>query len=225
MSNAGDDDRRNVIFKGAGCRAREEVLAITRLAEAMRLASFRAYLDSAVDLMPALLPAVSISVGVSLSEALQRLRPSAAWPSCAGRNVAPAARRLPSFAALGRRWSMNVSTSDVDAHPSRIGAAIISDGAFLDWAEIAATGRWLEIALRSDAFKLATHEGAARLKLPGRLPDLVLSTCPGRPLDDVVDHALLRGRGLVIDTASGFGSETVLHFRVDATPVRFPWRA
>ncbi|MGP7795631.1 hypothetical protein [Sphingomonas sp. CLY1604] len=225
MADAAGDDGRRAIFREAGRRARDEAVTISRMAEAMRLASFRSYIASAVDMMPAILPDVTASIGLSLAEAVQRLRPTAAWPACAGRNVeASTPRPLPSFVALGRRWSATTAAGNVHAHPSRIGSALLADGALTDWVEIVACGRWLEVAMRSDAFELATHEGAARLKLEGRLPEVVLATCAGRRLDEVVDLPLLRGRSLLIDTAGVSAADTVLRLRVGGASVAFPWR-
>ncbi|WP_210357326.1 hypothetical protein [Sphingomonas beigongshangi] len=225
MTNVCDGDGREAIFKEAGRRAREEVRAITRMAEAMRLTSFRAYLASVIDIMPTILPDMSSSVGLPLTESLQRLRPYAHWPTYAGRNVAPPTpKRLPLFATLGRRITATTDVSDVYAHPLRIGTALLSDGALTDWVEIIASGRWLEISMRSDAFALATHEGTAQLKLPGLVPEVLLSTCAGQPLNDVVDHPLLRDRSVVIDSARLVGSQTVLQFRLGGSPVAFPWR-
>lgn len=225
MTDECDDDSRRTIFKEAGRRAREEERSIARMAEAMRLASFRAYLASAVDMMPTILPDVATLAGIGASDALQRLRPCASWSGCAGRNFAMAAqKRLPSFATLGRRFSATPA-GDAYAHLARVGTALLSDGALADWIEIVASGQWLEITMRSKAFELATFEGMARLKVEGRLPDVLLSTCAGRRLEDVVDHPLLRDRSLVIDSAWLMGSGTVLQFRIGGSRVAFPWRA
>lgn len=229
MPGEGEDGAKDDIFKEAGRRARAEDLSIRRMAEAMRLVSFRDYLASAVDRMPTILPAISASVGITLPEVLQRLRPTPTWPACAGRRSMPSiAKPLPSFVTLGRRWTATTGPADVYAHPMRIGRALLSDGAFdgafANRVEVAVSGRWLEIAMRGAVFELATHEGSARLKLKGRLPELVLSSCVGRRLDTVVDLALLRDRGLIIESAGIVGTRTVLHFHVDGELVEFPWR-
>ncbi|NYD89214.1 hypothetical protein [Sphingomonas melonis] len=225
MADEVDHDRRDIIFKEAGRRAREENLTITRMVEAMRLASFRDYLASVVDLMPTILPSVAESVGLTLPETFQRLRPSAAWPACTGRSVAaPVRKRLPSFAIMGRRWSATLSSNDIHAESPRIGAALLPEAAPTDRIEIVPMGRWLEIVYRKDAFELTTREGAAQLRLEGRLPEVIQSTCVGRRLDEVVDLALLRDQGLVIESVRVLSPYTLLQMRVQGSAVAFPWR-
>lgn len=66
----------------------------------------------------------------------------------------------------------------------------------------------------------------AFLVLPGVLPDAVVTSLVGRPLEDAVDHPALRGRKYVVETGciDGLFGNTVLRFRPGLVQVELPWR-
>ncbi|AGH50180.1 hypothetical protein G432_12295 [Sphingomonas sp. MM-1] len=190
-------------------RACDEALVIDRLVETLRLASFRSFLASTVVSMSAIVPSVLDMVGSDVPSALQRIRPGHLWPRSTSR-----AGRSPASSALGRKdlvW------------PMRIGDAVMADG-ILAWVEAAILGSSLDIVLRAGGVELATYAGVARLQVDDRLPDTVLSACEGRPLDQIVDHPLLRGRGYVVDGAYQARDASVLTFDVGRRSLEMPWR-
>ena len=56
------------------------------------------------------------------------------------------------------------------------------------------------------------------------MPATVVAALPGRPLSDVLDHALLQGRGFVISNAAQAGGGSSLAFDVGRLPLDVPWR-
>lgn len=217
--------------KDAGRRARDEALMLDRLVECMRLASFRNYLGATVHSMSAIVPDVLATVpdvlataGSDVTSALQRIRPGHLWPM----STAPKATTS-KMAQASRRGYPIRTIGDARAttyrSPSRAGDAVIADGAPGEWVEVAIVGDSLEVVLRSDGSELSTHAGFAHLRLAGSLPDTVLAACEGRPLDDVVDHPLLRGRGYVVARSSKLASASTLQFEVGRVALEMPWRA
>jgi len=221
------DDGTDAVFREAGRRAREDILTIDRLATSMRLAAFRGYLTDAVRSMSALVPELLAAAGTDVRSALQRLRPSRGWPGCAGRSdhAAAAYRVRPVVRAFGRKsWPQVAPRFDIHALPMRVGDAIVTDGALADWVEVAVAGTCLDVTSRSDAYELSTAGGMARIRFPGELPEIVAATALRRPLDDLVDHPLVRGRGFVAGKVSCGSGETILEFKVGLLPLETPWR-
>lgn len=220
-------DEDMIAFGRAGRRAREDILTIDRLASAMRLAAFRSYLTDALRSMSVLVPDMLASGGTDVQAALQRMRPSRGWPGCAGLpDYAAASFRVrPRIRAFGgKTWSSTATRFDVDVLPLRVGDAVMIDGALADWVEVAVAGRCLDVTLRGDACALSTAAGMARIRIPGELPDTVAAAAVRRPLDDLLDHPLLRGRGFVARNVSCLSGETTVEFEVGLLPLETPWR-
>ncbi len=227
MTSESIRDEETIAFGQAGRRAREDILTIDRLASAMRLAAFRNYLTDALRSMSALVPDMLTSGGTDVQAALQRMRPSRGWPGCAGRpdHAAASFRVRPTTKAFGcRTWSPAAPRFDVEALPLRVGDAVILDGALADWVEVAVAGRCLDVTLRGNACALSTAAGMAKIRMPGELPHTVAAAAVHRPLDDLLDHPLLRGRGFVARNVSCLSGETTVEFEVGLLPLETPWR-
>lgn len=216
--DGGDRDRNP--FHLAGVRAREEMQTIDRLSDSMRLASFRDYLEVAVQSMSTPVPEVLAMVGSNLASALHSLRPSQAWPSLAGRDRKPIPLmqwRIPMFGGRGRR--PRGQQSDAYALPYRIGDAIVSDGALADWVQVAVSGPSLEVIIRGESFELSTVAGRARVLLKVQMPATALSACVGRRLDSLVAHPLFVDRDYVVTGVEHVDGSTAIEFDVGQVSV------
>ncbi len=89
----------------------------------------------------------------------------------------------------------------------------------------------LEVGVRlfGGLVRLRTDGDLAMLVTPVRFPDVVRAAVEGRPVEDVFDHPVLRGRGYVVSSArdvacfdDGVPSWQV-EFRAERTPWRVPW--
>ncbi len=203
--------------------ARREADLVEGLAAELRLASFRRYLQATVDGMSSLVPDVLALAGFDATRALDCVRPGHLWPGRVARRPqagsAAAARRAVKAKSLGR--------TPATAWPliARAGDAVIAEGLFGPWIEAAIVERSLEVVLRSEGFELSTRGGVADLRFAGRLPESVVALCPGRLLDEIVDHPLLRGRGYVVARAASHGDRFSVSFDVGRTGLVPPWAA
>lgn len=202
----------------AGKRAREEAAMLDRMLEQLRLASFRSYLAATVVSMSVLVPEVLELAKSGVVDAMQRLRPGHMWPSVTARE-----------AEYGRTGTATNRMVKAGRHLSRrpaplIGDAIISEGVFGPVVEVRVFGGSLDIVLRGDGFWLSTMDGVGYLMVHQALPATVVAALPGRPLSDVLDHALLQGRGFVISNAAQAGGGSSLAFDVGRLPLDVPWR-
>jgi hypothetical protein len=223
-SNRSDDDETDRSpFYFAGLRAREEMLTINRLADLLQLAAFRSYLAAAVTSMSAPVPDVLAMIDSDLPSALRRVRPTRAWPSCAGFDKKP--MPLPNHRQRSRRSGLRPgrSRTDVYALPLRVGDAIIRDGGLTEWVEVAVAGMSMDIAIRVGSFELSTAAGMARIILPAGLPDTVIAACVGYRVDRVIDHPLLNGRRYVVTSAFQTDDEVTIEFDVGLIPITTPW--
>lgn len=94
-----------------------------------------------------------------------------------------------------------------------------------DWADLEIVKHSLELEGQIGMVKFETLFGTLRLRLDGRLPETLAMACVGRPVEDVIDHASLRGRGWrvteVDDSASPLAQTLVV--ATGSTPYRAPW--
>jgi hypothetical protein len=198
---------REGVMLAAARRACEEARVLNRMVENMRLTSFRTYLAATVNSMSSIVPDV-LSVGRSdVGAALQRIRPGHLWPE----------NTRPRSALRGSMSSYYNQALDTPL----IGDAVILDG-LKDWIEAVIYGGSLEVLLRGPAYTLSTRTGTARMKLEA-IPHTAVGSCVGRAIEEVVDHALLRGRGFVVEKAARVGTSTVVSFEVGTRPLEMPW--
>lgn len=89
----------------------------------------------------------------------------------------------------------------------------------------------LEVGVRlfGGLVRLRTDGDLAMLVTPVRFPDVVRAAVGGRPVEDVFDHPVLRGRGYVVSSARDVACSDdavpswQLEFRAQRTPWRVPW--
>lgn len=72
---------------------------------------------------------------------------------------------------------------------------------------------------------LQTDGYRARLHLPSPMPDTLLAALPGRPLEQLVSHPVLDGRGYVVERISEgeHGDGPVVGFATGLLPLELPW--
>lgn len=210
----------------ASRRARDEMNSIERLLTEMRLASFRSYLSSVTTSMSVLVPSTLDHLGINLDTALQRLRPTRAWPYGAERSDRAFESRTRSASGRARPpvWPTGDPHIDIYLLPLRMGTATLSGAGLSDWVELVNSGRCLDVMVRGARFELTTAGSAARLKLAGRMPETMRSASEGRVLADIVDHPIFRGRPYRVRQATCCGKSTALEFEVGCMPVEMPWR-
>lgn len=204
-----DDVRRREDAGRAACR---ELTTIDGLVDNLRLASFRAFLCATVRTMSAIVPDVLEVGGCDQTSALQRIRPAHSWPQ----STQPSGTGGP---ALFIRTNPKARSN---ASAPRYGAAVIADGP-KEWIEAAIIGCSFDVLYRSFGLEFSTRDGLGRLRL-GTLPEAILAACPGRTLDAVVDHPMLRGRGFLITRTWQHPSGSMLEFDVGRAPLLLPWR-
>ena len=88
-------------------------------------------------------------------------------------------------------------------------------------------GHSLEIAGALGAVRLATSHGVLRLGYDGLLPETLRIAAIGRPIGDVIDHPVLRGRRWIVEAIEpAAGSRGwVFVVRTGTKPFRMPWAA
>ncbi|WP_171009324.1 hypothetical protein [Sphingomonas sp. 2SG] len=209
-------------FQEAGRVARAQMHAVDLLVGEMRLAAFREYLNAAIVSTSVLAPSMLASARSDVSAALWAIRPCRGWLAAAGM---PPIRLMPRIRLFGRAGRPTAALRlDMPAPPMRLGGAVVSAGELNDRLEVTVAGRSLDVTLRGEGFELSTASDHARISVAGRLPDTCVAASPGRSLDDVVDHPLLRGQGYVVMAATHRGGDTVFDFEVGLLPIQMPWR-
>lgn len=83
-----------------------------------------------------------------------------------------------------------------------VAASLTDDCHFYDFtlyggglARVKVVGHSLEVAVVLGAVRLETRFGILRVRLDRRMPETLATACVGRPVEAVVDHVALRGRG------------------------------
>lgn len=211
-------------FRLAGIRARQEAQAIKAAADAMRLASFRRYLAAAVNSMSSPVADVLALIDVDVEGALRRLRPCRTWPSRAGFDMEHTNRSKPRQSVTKRSGArFRRSRIDMYAFPYRVGDAILNDGALSQWVEVAVECAHLDVTLRSGSFELSTVAGKARVSMAMTLPDVMISACLGRRLNEVITHELFVGRDYIINAVDSVDGELTVEFETGSVPIPSIW--
>lgn len=86
--------------------------------------------------------------------------------------------------------------------------------------------RCLEFAMKTQHARMSSANGLVRLQLARSIPETLCISLRGRPIEDVVDHPVLFGRGYTVMRVvpSPHGGVCVL-LRVGCVPWRMPWVA
>lgn len=209
-------------------RALDEAVTIERMAEAARLQSYRAYLQATVGFVsPILLNAIA-RVDIPIDDVADLLRPPRGWP-----RRDPGAQSYRQAAAAGLFEAAETRAASAEVLDARVarggrGGALHLETRALGLLVVRVVGRSLEVALRLRASSISSIGGVGRLRTDRLLPETVTMDCIGRPVSEIVDHPLLRGRGWTVDRIEGRpdgAGFTVLVFATGQEPLTLPWSA
>lgn len=94
-------------------------------------------------------------------------------------------------------------------------------------ARLSPAGLEIGVRLFGGLVRLRTEGDLAMLTTSVRFPDVVRAAVEGRPVEEVFDHPVLRGRGYVVSSSRDepSGGDAEFSWRVDFRAERVPWRA
>ena len=193
--------------------------------ETERLRLFRLHLGATVIRVSPLLPALAAVERVSLTDAVGRILPPQDWPWRPLYDFPPALVRR---AHQRKAWLGTVGQPQV----ARFRRTFAQPGVVIREADhprgrfaVRPVGAVLGFTAALGPALLSAFGTSALLKLPHGLPDTLIDSMPGRPLDQIVHHAILVGRGYTVsrvqpDLADGL---PVITFRVPLVRFAMPW--
>lgn len=163
------------------------------------------------------------SQGKSVDELVGRIEPANRWP-----RWPPLARSVGFRAARENDQQFEIWTASgwkptvlLRGFGHRISFLRSGDGR----ADLEIVNHSLELEGQIGMVKFETLFGTLRIRLDGRLPETLAMACTGRPVEDVIDHASLRGRVWRVteidDSASPLAQTLVA--ATGSTPYRVPW--
>lgn len=179
-------------------QARAQIAAIDEMVRYMRRAVFHVELTAIIRAASPFLIALLEYETYSLPEVVARMEPMPAWPrrpylSSGGASGAiKGAHMLRHLAAGNARRGPSAFLRRPSTHSLTIAR---SAGG---WIRVEIIGRALEVVAEIGPERFETQAGKLMIVLPGDLPDTLAVGCFGRPVEHVVDHEALRGRGWTI---------------------------
>lgn len=216
-------DRRRM--KAARARARERLREIGVDAERATHDAFQQEIGATVRSVSPLLLSFVASQGVSLDELVSRVERLPRWPrspSLAGSaNV-----RFRPVRDMHRHFLVSTASGWQKAFRTRgAGPGITFMRSGDDWARLEIVAHSLEIEAMIGPVKFETLFGELRIELDERLPETLAMACGGRLIEEIVDHAALRGRrwlvSHMIDTHPLLGQTLVV--ATGSKDYRLPW--
>lgn len=217
------DRRRMRVARSRAHRRVKEIEEVTRTAT---LAAFREELVAIVRSASPFLVLLLQAAGLSLDDAAMLIAPPRGWPyrprlPCNNAADPTAARHIVRHYLAGLLPKHRVRCGD---RVSRQGHKIdMADGS---WLRIEVAGHSLEATARIGPVRFETRFGELRVEMDGELPGSLTIGCIGRPIEQVVDHPALRGRGWLIkgveDAVLPFVG-SVLVVPTGGVPYRLPW--
>lgn len=208
--------------------ARRDAKTLDRLLAELRIVAFRRWLATSVTQMSVLVPDLVSTEGRDLDCAVNALRPTRAWgfgASTVGTAKIRYLARVGAFYRYATCGGSGVRRDQRSVGPAFCqGRVVLRAGTSpLERVVVEVVAGGLEVLIGADGFALRTIAGQGRLRLDRGLPDALAAACRGRSLDEIVDHALLRGRGFEVDDVVQHGSASTIVFRVGDLPVAMPW--
>ncbi|WP_375393508.1 hypothetical protein [uncultured Sphingomonas sp.] len=176
-------------------RAHARVHAIDEARSVALRAAFREEIGDVVrSASPFLISLLAIEE-LSLDDAAMFLEAQAGWPRrprLAGRG----SPRLKSHTLVLRHYFAGLLASGSSLPPLH---CYRIDCADRGWMRIEVADHSLEVSGTIGSVRFQTRFGELRLELIDEMPLTLFIACEGRPVEDVVDHVALRGRGWRID--------------------------
>lgn len=188
---------------------------------------YRLHLQTTVTKVSQLATDLAGHSGLTLGDVADRLPLPGAWPwrIGEGRLMVTSRRWRPIGSAV--RLKGGVSSSALRSWP-RLGPFAANIRPYGDDdGELAfvAVDDVLEAVARLGSCIVQTFRGSGRLLLPEMLPETLVVTLPGQPLDDLVQHSVLCGRGYVITDVekAEYDQAHVVTFTNGLRPHSMPW--
>ena len=218
-----DRDRRRQ--KIARARAHRQVAAIEEARQSALQSVFREELARVVRSASPLLIGFLAVEGLTLDDAVLQVEPQRGWP------------RLPRLKGvrvanhkIGRHLVRHITAGLVRKSQGirqRLDArqGYIVDRAEDDWLRLEFAEHSLEMSARIGPVRFQTRFGELRIELDGALPDTLAIGCVGRLIEEVVDHAALRGRGwriAAVEDAEPIWVGQVIVVVTGSVPYRLP---
>ena len=193
--------------------------------ETERLRLFRLHLGATVIRVSPLLLTLAAVEHVSIEEAVARILPPQDWPWRPLYDFPPAVIRR---AQQRKAWLGAVGQTEV----ARFRRTFADPGVVIRGADhrhgrfaVRPVGAVLGFTAAIGPGLLSAFGTTVLLKLPHGLPETLLDAIPGRPLDQIVHHAILVGRGYTASRVQPDLSDglPVISFRVPLVDFRMPW--
>lgn len=156
--------------------------------ETMRRAMFRMHLMANVTTASQLLGVIEEVDGVDFQEAALAIPPPLGWP---GRPLRAGAHHLGSGSQRGFTFTFDQMLRRHRRAGRIVSASAVSD----DMIAVRVVGDGLELTAIDGGLRIETSRGLARIVVDGELPSVISVACKGRPIDALVSHRWLDGRG------------------------------
>lgn len=209
-------------LRDARTRARARIRAI----DAKRLVALRAAFREEIGYVvrsasPFLISVLAIEE-LTIDDAAMRLEAQAGWPS---RPRLASGRRpgCKSHTHALRHYFAGMLANGFSLPPLHCHTIERADGG---WVRIEVADHSLEVSGKMGRVRFETRFGELRLGLIDEMPQTVFIACKGRPVEEVVDHVGLRGRGWRIDEIEDSKLPSrgqVLVVKTGSVAYRLPW--
>ena len=215
-------DRRRM--RNARACAHRRVDVIETVMRRMMDSAFREEMGATVRSASPFLIALLDHDGIALDDAVQLIEPQRGWPNHPQLGGVANAR---ASQHVVRHYVASLLPKAKMASPYRARAhGFVFERADDDWLRIEVAGHSLEATARIGPVRFETRFCELRVELDGELPESLAIGCIGRPIEQVVDHPTLRGRGWLIkaveDAALPFVGPVIV-VPNGAVAYRVPW--
>jgi hypothetical protein len=202
----------------ARSKARREIgVAEKRYAERVR-EIFRQEIGATVRSAAPFLIALLASDGLELDDVIETIEPGYGWPR------RPRISSLSSWPLWGKHLLGHVVAGLRPAWPDT--QLMPGTSVYLSnygSAKIRIDAHSIEVRVRLKTVTFDTCFGLLRIELGRLLPETLAIACVGRLVEEIVDHASLRGSGWRVSAVEQIGGGSVLIVETGSTAYRLPW--
>ena len=191
--------------------------------ERERIRLYRLCLQATIKAVSPVAQDLAAHGGMAIGGIVRELPVPATWP------WTPIRERRPSEAW---DWSAGPAKNGIGSTSFRIARRLARRGILVRDAQhplgelgFSPEGSVLEAVARLGPCFMDTLGPRARLHLPHRMPETLLTAMVDRQVDAIVDHPVLNGRGYVVGSAEHdeYRDGTVLEFGTGLLPLQLPW--
>lgn len=184
------------------------------------LAAFRKEIAGTVDVMSPVLPVLLATGTAPLEEVAWALRPVEGWPE------------LPNLPMAGAHPAARPQVPEEDGDPGPLrwprlsschGMVVLLPTGDRLWVHV--VDQSLEVSGSLGGYGVRTLFGVLRITLPAEADETALNRCVGRPLDRIVRHPAMAGRGWEVKGIHRLvrSGEMRLEAWTGVEPMRLPW--